>query len=137
MSTEIICYPDNIEFGGSTWIKSTTSDGRPRFTTYVKERGDARISQYELDGGYNSGRWYWCADLRAKLIDVNLLTLDKEASGIEDTYELAMMSALDAEWMLLADIGALLCALSPRSVYAEGFSAGQEDIAAKIREVIQ
>lgn len=137
MTTEIICYPDSMEFGGVTWTKDATSDGMPRYSAYLQGRGEVRVSQYDQSSPSHVGHWHWSADHGSKLVGVKLMTLNKWSSGIEDTYQLAMMSALDAESMLISDIGTLLNVLCPDSLFAQGFVAGQEDIKFKVAEVLQ
>jgi len=129
--SEIICYPDRMDFRGVTWSHNEGSDGMPGFTSILKTGKLMKVSQYPLDDTHSAGQWYWNADLGLQLSGVNFKVLRKEASGIEPTMKSAMVQCLSAEEIILGDARILIAVLNPESEYSQGFQAGQEFIKSK------
>lgn len=136
--TEIICYPDSMEFGGLVWTRDVAEVKRPRFNSRVNGVGDVMVWQYgDESSARNNGRWYWVAYLDSALIGVELTALNKNISGIVDDIETAMECCINAKSIFVSDTVNIFRTLFPDSESSQFFRAGQADIKARIAEVLQ
>lgn len=135
--SEIICYPDHMDFFGVTWSHEVGIDGMPVFKAVLKTGKHMQISQYPLDHTTHAGHWYWNADLGLQLSGAILQVLQKQLSGIESTMMNAVMHCLKAEELLLRDAGVLIAVLNPESEYSQGFQAGQELMKSKVMSFLK
>lgn len=128
--------PQEISFGGVIWKKTDRkNDKGVEYQTFQKDGTNLRVYQYPE--GHNAGSWYWESNFRNSVFsEVEFQGIDKDISAICEEREEAMRCCIDAKSILISDITLMINVLMPDSQYAEGFRAGQEDIKAKIAEVI-
>lgn len=134
---EYIAWPDAIEYGGTIWRKATRNDGIEYGT--IRDEIDLYIYQYPKKPEHycSGGRWRWAAEFKDCVPEDDLpQCLRMDASGILDTHLDAMCQCINAfdEW--LDDMQRMLLIFKPGDQYAQGFRAGQEDIKAKVAEVV-
>lgn len=126
-----------IEYGHLLWIPSAHVPNEYRATR--PGVGEFRVYQYPdvKDSGSCAGQWLWAVKFD-QLVEEGAqpAILKMEASDIVDTREDAMLSCLDARGLFIEDLKRLLAQLCPEDLYATGFRAGQEDIKAKVAEVV-
>lgn len=126
--------PDSIEYGGVVWLRDPDRSVPSYHATsnHIK----LHVVQYTPDDDYAPGRWCWQAyfDDLPGIERPNVLSLN--GGAIADTREDAMFCCINAYGSWLDDMQNLLRILRPDDQYAQGFRAGQEDIKAKIAEVV-
>lgn len=126
--------PDSIKYGGVVWRRDPDRD-TPTYRT-TRNHVDMRVVQYAPDDDYAPGRW--CGQIHFDDLPgierPNVLQLN--GGAIADTCEDAMCYCINAfdEW--LDDMQNMLLIFKPDDQYAKGFRAGQEDIKAKVAEVV-
>ncbi len=125
--------PNAIEYGGVMWQLEHTDDS----IQYRSLRGQVAMCVSLYASGYSVGKWHSAAEFeqlvpREKRPD----NFDLRVYSIVDTREDAMCFCINAfdEW--LENMQSMLLIFKPDDQYAQGFRAGQEDIKAKIAEVV-
>lgn len=131
---QIEVIPQEISFGDLIWKKHKTDE---RFYTFIPSIGEAHITQYTDKECGSFGKWHWCVYLYTGcLLDKNISTNLSHRFGIEDDIGSAMMNCLNARSDLIGECLAVIKTLCHEDPYSMGFSDGQEDIKAKVAEVV-
>jgi len=126
---EYIAWPATIEYGGVIWNREDRKDGI-QYRGF-KDKLEMRVYQYP------SGLWLWHAYFNNYIPEeVRPLGIDTDASAIVETREDAMFICLNALDGWLDGMQRILLLFGKDDPYAKGFRAGQEDIKAKIAEVV-
>ena len=124
-----------IQFGGVIWKKIDREDQHIQYQAISADGNELYIYQYP--DGYSKGSWNsQCRFGFPEFKDIEFQFFDKHVSCLADCRETAMMNCLDAKSILISDITLMINALMPESQYFQGFRNGQEDIKAKIAEVV-
>lgn len=128
MDTATEAPPKTIEYGGLIWNFEKRDGVQYRV---IKDKIEMRIYQYP------EGYWLWHVEF------VNLISEELKKSGIPlsahsivDTREEALFMCINAFDMWLDGMQRALLLFRPKDQYAQGFRAGQEEIKAKIAEVV-
>lgn len=128
--------PETIEYGGLIWRKSESRSDKPQYDAIEPGTGSFYISQYTEENGFHKGQWHWCVRFNKWLDPLfQPVALNLDSSGIEKERDDAMFACLNAKAKFLDEIKMVLVLLGVGD-YAEGFRAGQEDIKAKVAEVV-
>ena len=135
--TEIICWPERMEFGGIVWRRREVNKSI-EFDGFQPGVGRVRVYLYPDDGYQSAARWYAANELDGLLKgDSRPEFIRGNASTICDTVEAAMQFCLDARVCAQKDLQKMLLALGVGDPYSVGFRDGQSDIKQKLAEVLQ
>lgn len=129
-------HPETVECGGLIWTKSDSLN-KTKYDAIQPGVGYFYVSQYTEEDGYHRGQWHWMVRFNDWLDpSFKPVALDLNSSGIEPERDDAMMACINANARFVDEIKMVLVLLNVGH-YAEGFRAGQEDIKAKIAEVVR
>lgn len=130
--TEIICWPERIEFGGVPWIRSerTLEQGAVEYCACAPNETKLRIYRYPR----KCEQWLWKASFGIKT-NINLVH-GYEVGVIVASMEEAMISAVNAFNDWLDDMQRILRIQRPGDRYALGWEDGQAALAAKVMGVL-
>lgn len=132
MSTEIICWPDKMAFGGVVWMRTDRDEGTG--TEYLAEtENKTKLRAYLYPEAPE--RWLWKAEFKG--VEVNhRLAHNYEIGIIVYNMEEAMTCAINAFDDWLDDMQRILRQQRPRDGYALGFEDGQAALKAEIEKVL-
>lgn len=131
--TEIVCWPDSMEFGGITWSRNKhRDDGAIEYVGIQTGIGRVRVYQYP------DGAWGGWNDLDQIItFEYEPVALHRIAGTIVDTREDAMSFCLSARDVVQKDIQKMLLALGVGDPYSVGFRDGTALIKDKISDALK
>jgi hypothetical protein len=132
MSTEIVCYPETMAFGGVAWTRTDRAAGTGiEYLAKAENKTQLRVYLYPQA----PERWLWKATF--DVVEVNYrLAHYYEVGVIVDSMEEAMTCAINAFDDWLDDMQRILRQQRPKDGYALGFEDGQAALKAEIEKVL-